>query len=281
MPAPSSKAQIVLLLVRETQALSSVGIGDEDSTVYAAKVVVEPGPEPVYLVMASDEPVIWQFSGDTRRIERVVLSSQSLPPHGNVYPAPPLVGATGVPDSKVSFFARTGCIKHSGYHAENLRTADLVRQQLGRDTKVATASYNLTSVSVPSGKIERIPSPVEAGKPLAELRSPHWKSYASWPAGVIQFDPKTVVASRPAVAFKVMPREAGLAQLVDAGAIRQAENGEFIVLKKFSLPPELGLNHVIVVPMGAPVPDGGERSPCVIVEGRETRDPKPACGYTR
>ena len=75
MPAASEKAKVVLLSSYETEALSSVTLGSQDNVVQAGRVVVEPGDEPLYVVIASYSPTIWQFSGAVERIERLIMAS--------------------------------------------------------------------------------------------------------------------------------------------------------------------------------------------------------------
>jgi hypothetical protein len=79
MPAASEKARVVLLSSYETEALSSVTMGSQDNVVHAGRVVVEPGDDPLYVVIASYSPTIWQFSGAVQRIERLVMTSSVQP----------------------------------------------------------------------------------------------------------------------------------------------------------------------------------------------------------
>ena len=81
MPAASDKAKVVLLSSYETEALSSVTLGSQDNVVHAGRVVVEPGSEPLYLVIASYSPTIWQFSGAVERVERLVMTSSRTGPN--------------------------------------------------------------------------------------------------------------------------------------------------------------------------------------------------------
>ena len=116
MPAPSEKAKVVLLSAYQTDALSSVTLGSQDAVVYAGRVVVERGREPLYLVMPTYNATIWQFSGAVERIERVVMTSSiAAPKTGNAL-QPPLVGATGIAPERISFLGRPDCVE---YFSEN------------------------------------------------------------------------------------------------------------------------------------------------------------------
>ena len=80
MPAPSPKAKVVLLGSYQTEALSSVAIGSaamgsQDVVVHAGRINVEPGDEPLYVVISSYAAMVWQFSGAVDRVERLAMSS--------------------------------------------------------------------------------------------------------------------------------------------------------------------------------------------------------------
>ena len=115
MPAPSPRAKVILLSAYETEALSSVSIGPAEAVVHAGRIVVEPGEEPLYVVIPTYAAMIWQFSGAVERIERLAMSSLVTGANRGDKAEPPLVGATGIPRERISFFAKSGCF---GYFSE-------------------------------------------------------------------------------------------------------------------------------------------------------------------
>jgi Ca2+-binding EF-hand superfamily protein len=62
MPRASERAKVILLSNYETDAISTTTIGSQDMVLHAGKVVVEPGDEPLYLVITTYSATIWQFS---------------------------------------------------------------------------------------------------------------------------------------------------------------------------------------------------------------------------
>jgi hypothetical protein len=82
MPAASEKAKVVMLSSYDTEALSSVTLGSQDNVIHAGRVVVEPGSEPLYVVIATYSPTVWQFSGAVERVERLVMTSSRSDPNG-------------------------------------------------------------------------------------------------------------------------------------------------------------------------------------------------------
>ena len=86
--------------------------------------------------------------------------------------------------------------------------------------------------------------------------------------GVVEIDPKTVVARMPATAYEVLPAQAGLAQLLETGALTQNSSREYIVRQKIRFPPGLYGAHSVtfLIMKGAPYPDGDPGHSCVVME---------------
>jgi hypothetical protein len=287
MPAASEKAKIIVFSAYRTDALSSVTLGSQDSVVHAGRVVVEPGPEPLYIVISTYSAVIWQFSGATERIERVVMSSSLTAPGGGNAQQPSLVGATGVAPERISFFSRSNCLGYfyDSPSSSSLQTLAAVRNAAGKEPEVVAAKYAVSSFAAPSGKIESLqdrqqPLSQKNQEPLniigngsnviiqigpGRVRD---EMYRSFPGGVTDIDPKTVVASAPAAAYEVLPSQAGLAQLFTAGAVTRNSAGEYIVRRKIRFPPGLAGGHSVtfLIMKGTPYPDGDPAHSCVIVE---------------
>ncbi|PAY07632.1 hypothetical protein CK489_18045 [Bradyrhizobium sp. UFLA03-84] len=112
MPPVSEKAKVVLLGAYQTESLSSVTIGQQDTEVYAGRINVEPGKDPLYLVIASFSPTIWQFGGAVERIERVVVTSSSNGRSGSDPKQGPVAGVTGIARDRVSFLGRSNCMRY-------------------------------------------------------------------------------------------------------------------------------------------------------------------------
>ncbi len=297
MPAASHKAKIVVLSSYGTEALSSVTLGSQDNVVHAGRVVVEPGSEPLYVVIASYSPTIWQFSGAVERVERVVMTSSRTGPNNNDPNQRSVVGATGIAQEKVSFFGKSNCLTHfyETPSSGSLQTMAAIRAGAGKAVETVAAKYSVTGFRVPSGAIESVreqgkgalviektqgtlkvtrnPSDliVQAGPSSAKS-----EMYRFSPGGVVEIDPKTVVSSVPATGYEVLPQQAGLVQLLASGALRQNGLGEYIVREKIRFPAGLNGAHSVtfLVMKGVPYPDGDPGHSCVI--GEETGDKKGA-----
>ena len=250
MPVVSEKAKLIALSSYQTDALSSVTLGSQDAVIHAGRIIVEPGNDPLYIVISAYSPAIWQFSGAVERIERVVMSSSRNGPNSGDPKLPPLVAATGIAPERITLLARSDCL---GYFYETPSSSSLqalagIRNATGKSPDVVAAKYSVGSFSVPSGRIESVR---EGPQPL-----------------VIEIDPKSVVAGVPIAAYEVLPLQAGLVQLLARGMLTQNGAGEYIVRQKIRFPAGLyGAHRVTFLVMkGAPYPDGDPGHSCVFVE---------------
>ena len=293
LPAPSPRAKVILLSAYETDALSSVSIGPQEAVVHAGRIVVEPGEEPLYVLIPTYSATIWQFSGAVERIERLAMSSLVTGGNRADKAEPPLVGATGIPKERISFFARSSCL---GYFVEvpssqSIQTAAAVRQVTGQEPFKVASAYSVSGISIPSGKVEALRD-ISRKKPTLEkgagairfegdisniiLRAGRSAAlddlYRYSPGGLVGIDPASVVASLPVRTYEVLPQQAGLVQLLESGALRQNRGGEYIVQKPMRFPAGLHGAHSVkfLVLRGTPVPDGDPGHSCVVVEDQNS-----------
>jgi Ca2+-binding EF-hand superfamily protein len=288
MLAPSQGAKVIFLSGYETDALSSATLGSQDAVIHAGRVNVEAGAEPLYVVISTYSPTIWQFGGAIERIERLVLSSSRSGPDSSDPKQLALVGAAGIPAKRISF-VRTNCI---GYFTDaptsgSLQAVANVRSKVGKTPDIAAAKYSVGTYSVPSGKIETMRDPrqgpliiqknagtlnivgnpsnvvIQAGPSRARDEMARF-----FPGGVTEIDPKTVVANVPVARYEVLPAQAGLVQLLATGVLTQNSAGEYLVAKKIRFPAGLTGAHAVtfLVLKGAPYPDGDPGHSCVMVE---------------
>lgn len=253
MPSASAKAQVVVLSAYETSAISTVSLGSQDAVVHVGDIVVDPGAEPLYIVIPSFSAVIWRFTGATERIERVVLTARATGAGRGTTHEPFQVGATGVPKAKVAFMPKSTCIQyfHKMGSNEATRAVTAVRDLLGRKPNVVAADYEVKGFRVPSGKVEKTT-----------------KRGFQPPPDVVKVDKATVVSSVPAVDYTVLPERAGIEQLLASGALRRTGLDTYVVQKKIRFPAGLhGANSAtFVMPRGVPAPDGDPGHSCVVTE---------------
>jgi hypothetical protein len=75
---------------------------------------------------------------------------------------------------------------------------------------------------------------------------------------VVQIDPATVVAAAPAVAYEVLPQQAGLSQLLRAGVLKRQGDSYLVLRPMPRLPAGLYGAHSVqfVLGPGVPMPPG-------------------------
>jgi hypothetical protein len=288
MPKASDAANVVVIGTYEAEAVSSATIGSQNVAVGLGNITVEPGTEPIYLVVVSFRPTIWRFSGAVERIERLVLTTTMAAPTKNLPWDKPLVGATGVAAERITFLSQTKCIEN--FTEVPSRQASIaaaaVQRDAGKDIAVVAARYSLSDVAVPSGHIESLRGEnrqrlvvitqsagtlnirgdpknfiLQAGPSNAEtdLKLFH-------PGGVIEIDARSVVASYPAERYEVLPQQAGLVQLVQSGKIEQNASGDYLIKEKIRFPAELTGEVKFLLLRGVALPDGNPGQSEVISE---------------
>jgi Ca2+-binding EF-hand superfamily protein len=301
MPKASDAARVVLLSAYQTDALSSVTIGSQDNVVHAGRVVIEPGSEPLYVVIASYSPTIWQFSGAVERVERLVMTSSRTGPNSGDARQPSLVGATGIPRDRIAWLSRSNCLSYFSEtpSSASLQASGAINNATGKPPQVVAAKYSVASFSIPSGKIEALRDQqqpliiqksqgtlniignlsnviVQAGPSRARDEMERF-----FPGGVIDIDPNAVIASAAVAPYEVLPSQAGLVQLLAKGLVTQNRAGEYIVRQKIRFPPGLYGAHSVtfLIMKGAPYPEGDIGHSCAIME--ETGESKGAACRTR
>ena len=239
VPAPPAGIRLVLLGANDGKALSKTWIGNQDQLTYVTTVEIAPGPEPLYLTLASGRAMIWDVVGATERIAGVLAHGKSvlskeddarpqqriasrfvegLPPR-----AKPLVGVIGVPRDKVRFTAHTGCLVPPTEVTMNDNSAqDSAALLLGRSVDEIGGEQRAGTFRVPATR-HFADRPVRNAirLPKEGLGELLWREVQEeYPSGIAQIDPATVVSAHPVGSYSVLPGRAGLAELVDTGALR-------------------------------------------------------------
>ena len=296
LPKASAEAKVVLLRAG-ADALSSVTVGSEDVATETGRIVIEPGPQPLFLVVSTIRPTIWRFSGALDRIERVVLAAFSNAPNRTDPNAPPLVGATGLPADRLTFSGGYRCYQllADGPSNQDMTAANLVLRQTGQAPATFATGLPIAEVALPSGRfkasrafrpmiivnrqpgsmmIEGDPDRKIVIDPTVDL---NYELTLFHPGGLVEIDPVTVVGSAPVRRYQVLPQQAGLLQLLREGAIEREPSGDFKILRKIRLPAELSGVQRLRVPRGVPLPDGEAGLACVMIEATGAPLPGSRC----
>jgi hypothetical protein len=271
MPPLAGEAKLVLFGTSGGAALSSVAIASQDMTTTAANVIVEPGREPLYIVLTADRPVIWQFTGAVQRVTKLVLFSRARAAEGRTAEGGTaeggaVAGATGLARDTVAFAPERNCL-HVFTEADTIAAVlakGAIRRRTGHPVDVLAAAEQASTVSLPSGRTDRVRPKVSPGGADVALQ---WQLARYFPAGIAAIDAAAVVSALPTERYEVLPREAGLLQLLASGAIKKMGNYEYLVRRKIRFPAELPTDAMrFLIAGGVPAPDGNPGNACVVAE---------------
>lgn len=272
LPPPSAAAETIALSVYEGDGLSTVAVSGPDVETTVVRVNVEPGTTPIYLFVTGYASLIWKVEGATSRIERIVVQPGSEKRSA---------GVSGIDASRVSFVPVNSCGEHvtESESGKAVLAKARLSASLGREMDRFIAYYEPGGVSLPTGaEIEqrsrkRAAGPtfiteqgtfvIQDGKPVAidiAVANRTERDLANFhPAGLIQIDPKQVVAPTPPAYYDVLPQQAGLLQLIAEGALRYTSDYYYVIEKPIARFPAglTGAHRVnFILRTGIPMPGG-------------------------
>jgi Ca2+-binding EF-hand superfamily protein len=306
MPKASDASKVAVLSARRSEALSRVALGSQDVVTGTGEIRIEPGAEPLYVVVITQEPTIWRVTGAVERVERLVAaaitteeSNMRLGISGNTITvgggAPskadttPLIGVIGLPADRVTFVPRANCFK-AFIETRSIDAAyslALVRRYAGKDPAVVAGRYNVGAFALPSGTIR------SAYEDRTQPRLTIEKRYGTLnlagdtsgvvvrsgpmdldkelaetsPGGLVNIDEKSVVTPATVVRYDILPGLAGLMQLQNSGALTRNREGEFIIHRQIRFPAGLGEHRATFLLLhGVPLPQGNSGVATVISE---------------
>lgn len=207
-------AKIVFIDTYEAQTLSNIALTGQDEVVKSGKVIVQKSSKPVYLVLSSMNPSIWEIEGSKDQVKGVLLAGRKNS-SGQI-----MSGATGVSSKIVRYLDRNTCMPRSG--SDN-SSSDVAKMQMlplmGRAADLAGYQYAFQNVIVEESSIKFISA--NKGEDAPRGFDPVlWQQGARYnPGGVVSLDPGKVVSEIKAEKIEVLPGYPGLAKLVAEGAL--------------------------------------------------------------
>lgn len=281
VPAAPSGIKTVLLGAHQGKALSNAWVGAQDKITYVTTVEVAPGSEPLYLALASDGAMIWDVIGATERVAGVLAHAEGVDPRGD---RRPLVGVMGVQREKIRFTAHPGClVPPTEATIKDGSAQDSATLLLGRAADEIAGEYSADTFRVPG--VRHFPDrPVRnvIQLPKDGLGELLWREVREeFPAGLAQIDAGAVISVHPVKHYSVLPAQAGLAELVDAGSLTITGMSRGVRIgggniKPYTLPDKFRISGKLRLPAGAAgtfvlprqtlPPDGDLSSACVVSE---------------
>jgi Ca2+-binding EF-hand superfamily protein len=272
LPRASKDAKVVVFNAYRIEGVSSAAVGPQDEVTKAARVIIERGSEPLYIILIGWERVIWQFEGQVGRVQQMVLASAA----SNVEPRTAAVGATGLPKEIVTFSGVSRCgafwVNMNTKYPE--QTKHSLRALIGRSDVTVVDRENVWNLRLPSGAISR-PTEAElrntllvAGPDLARVADVRSKFIGYNPGGIVRIDPATVISQQPVTSYDVLPEQAGLVQLLLDGTLTRDAKGRFLIHKAMRFPTGLAGAHSeqFVLLKDVPMPTGSPGHSGVVSE---------------
>lgn len=219
LPRPSPEALIVVLAAGSGTAAADVAFA-LDAPVLAdyANLEIAPGERPIYLVLTSLEPIVWHLSGATGRVERLVIGGAGPRSKGM-----PLAGVVGLEKIRIHFAYKSECpsppLRTS--LGERVRLKNEVAALLAREADDVFLHHRLAKLVLPGGTAAPAPA-IETARSLStgeEGETLRQEFLLRYPAGVAHVAAERVVASTAHVALTGLPAQAGIAELIDQGAL--------------------------------------------------------------
>lgn len=278
IPTSPTGAKLVVVGSHEGAALSTASIGGDDREVTVSRLVIEPGPEPLHLVLTSYDANVWLVTGAVERVAQVVASSFQAGADKR-----PRVGVVGLPPERVRFAAEANCIPYFHQPQSREGTAALARVEalFGRPPDAVIGAYSIATMGVPSGTLDtQTALPGAVALPTGGPAKATWAEMLRFnPAGLVSIAPDKVASPLPVKRYGVLPQEAGIAQLIEEGALRSVAGptvGGLLILRRLKLPAGLNGAHSVrfVLGRGVAMPEGSPGHSCIVSE--ETGQPVPA-----
>lgn len=245
LPPTSRDADVLAVFTREGQLASTVSVAGQDRETSIVDVRVEPGTQPLFVLLLSEEPVIWDFQGDTQRVAQVVAFAESHDTDGQ-----PFAGVMGLLQSKVTF-GRNDCLPVNRLRGYGSDLDVQVENKLGAMTGLAVRAVadNPAVISLPSLSTQRFDIGVAA--PDGFDPAQWWAGTDNRPRGIAERDPAAIVAATRVEPYDLLPGDFGIARLVHQGVLAPTKHdNEFRLLKPLERFPGglgsgMGINFVL------------------------------------
>ena len=272
IPRPARGQRVVLVGAYEGEGMSTVALGGQDVETTVTYVDIEPGTEPLFIVLMSHSSMVWVFHGATHRVARAVLMTRAIANQ------PPAVGAVGLRSERVS--THPACYQY--FRNVNDRQAHVASEALartiGRPVDYLVGVDYASAVVLPSGTLTETRWNRNARAPQGYDERLWREALRFTPAGLIEINPAAVVGAR-AEPYRVYPNQFGLAQLVRSGYLAYEGGETFRMLRALPrYPAELNGAHsvVFIQPGNVPAPQGSPGHSCVLNEATDEAT-GPAC----
>jgi hypothetical protein len=282
---------VVAIVVEKGGAQPTVTVRGQADTTSLARIIVEPGSSPLYVLLSSEDGTVWRFEGQVDRVRQVVVIPAEIRDPDAIGQGWAGAGVLGVPKDVVTFTNVLACpIK---YYGKTQRTR-IIAEAVGTTSALAFGQSYPEGFSIPSGKalgyqrardivttetdtysvVEgEAPEPMKDSAGFGAGLSAGFtlKGQEDWwrtNGGIVQVNPEDVIAPGRVEAYEVLPGADGLRHLVETGVLARTESGYRLLQPLPRWPANLWnlQNLTFILPKGMPRPKGSPAPARVIEE---------------
>ena len=253
-------------------AQPTVTVSGQDRETSLARVVIEPGDHPLYLLLSSSNMIL-KFEGATARLKHVVVMSMA-PSELEEAENWAGVGLVGISRDLVTFLPGAACSMQSDSITQESteRENRMIAAAIGAKAPAAVGAHAAEGLSLPSGqainpqkdidvmvdeggayivKEDEAPQKIEGGF-TPEVQE-QWLAKCG---GIVALKPSDVISLGKVETYEVLPGQEGLKRLVDTGFLARTPKGYRLLKPVPRWPAGLAGAHsvTVFVPKGMPLP---------------------------
>ena len=236
VPKARADEKVVFIGAYEGKTVSNITIAGQVADTDVIPLEIAKGTEKLFIVATSFSPAIWQVTGDTRRISRLVVGGRSMPDgttNNDIGAEKVNAGVTGVPKDKITFFHARSCGLDWDVKGEGGSAALSVKSLVGATPVSAVSAYGILTAKI-SGAVASLQEESEKlpGVPDGFEKSTWEQHVAHMPGGLIRLSLKDVVSDAPAALYEVLPKWAGISKLLHDGALEPMGQSKVTIITR-------------------------------------------------
>lgn len=231
LPKALPNERLVVIEAQEGSAVATVSVAGQLGMTTVIPVHILSGDEKLYIVASAFHPIIWQLTGDVKRVSRFVMGAY----HWNgANSHKEGAGVVGLSKEQVSFMDVSNCV--GAGISENEAISDIrakaIQSVTGSSSVSSFSSYKVSQVALDGSKV-KVTKGDSPTVPVPEgYDSAAWQVHVqSMPDGVATLDAEKIISKQAAVPYEVLPAWAGIAKLVHEGILVPEGPTAFKVVK--------------------------------------------------
>lgn len=286
LPKAEADERVSVIGMYYADAQPTVTVTGQDDVTFLARIAIEPGTTPLYVVLNSYLGMVWKFEGQIDRLKHVVVMPSGARGTDGSSAGWAGAGVLGLPKELVTFTANGACgdTFYDPASAEGKAMQRRIARATGAGSVDMIGAYSPQGFSIPSGKPiapqkesdvvvtgggtyvmteGEQPKLLEGGLTLKAQED--WMSKSG---GIVEVKPEDVLAPGKVETYQVIPSQDGLRNMVERGILQRTDKGYRLLKPMPRWPAGIsGSNSVtFILPKGMPMPKGSLGHSTVVTE---------------